>query len=121
MVNIFARERHKDAKTFSSARFVAAGRLRAGTLIGASAADVPSESRFFAGGGGSVRGYGFQAIGPIDDEGTPLGGRSLLDAAVEGRWRYNDTIGVVAFIDAGGHYSYPYFNPFGYGASCYAV
>ena len=85
----------------SSARFVAAGRLRAGTLIGASAADVPSESRFFAGGGGSVRGYGFQAIGPIDDEGTPLGGRSLLDAAVEGRWRYNDTIGVVAFIDAG--------------------
>ena len=87
----------------SKARFVAAGRLRAGTLIGASAADVPSETRFYAGGGGSVRGYAYQAIGPFDelDEDLPLGGRSLLDASLEGRWRFSDTIGFVGFVDAG--------------------
>ena len=87
----------------AKARFVAAGRLRAGTLVGASASDVPSETRFYAGGGGSVRGYGYQAIGPFDsvDEDLPLGGRSLLDGSLEARWRYNDKIGVVGFVDAG--------------------
>lgn len=85
----------------SSARFVAAGRLRAGTLIGANAEDVPGDSRFYAGGGGSVRGYGFQAIGPVEGDNIPLGGRSLLDGSIEGRWRYNDSIGLVAFVDAG--------------------
>ena len=85
----------------SSARFVAAGRVRAGTLIGAAPEDVPADSRFYAGGGGSVRGYGYQAIGPFDDDDVPSGGRSLLDASIEGRWRYNDIIGVVGFLDAG--------------------
>lgn len=82
-------------------RFVAAGRVRAGTLIGATASDVPGDSRFYAGGGGSVRGYGYQAIGPFDENDVPSGGRSLLDASIEGRFRYNDTIGVVGFVDAG--------------------
>ena len=85
----------------AKARFVAAGRVRAGTLLGASAEQVPAESRFYAGGGGSVRGYGFQTIGPFDDSDIPLGGRSLLDASLEGRYRYNDTFGVVGFVDAG--------------------
>ena len=81
-------------------RFVAAGRVRLGTLIGADAEDVPAESRFYAGGGGSVRGYGFQAIGPFQDD-VPLGGRSLLDASIEGRFRINNRFGAVAFVDAG--------------------
>ena len=85
----------------SSARFVAAGRVRAGALIGAAPEDVPGDSRFYAGGGGSVRGYGYQAIGPFDDNNIPSGGRSLLDASIEGRWRYNDKIGLVGFLDAG--------------------
>lgn len=85
----------------SDARFVAAGRLRLGTLVGAEVQDVPAETRFYAGGGGSVRGYGFQAIGPFDAEDVPLGGRSLIDSSIEARWRYNNRIGVVAFVDAG--------------------
>ncbi|MGB6229919.1 MAG: autotransporter assembly complex family protein [Litorimonas sp.] len=88
-------------------RFVAAGRLRMGTLIGAGVADVPGDDRFFAGGGGSVRGYAFQAIGPfsesMDNNGDqfPLGGRSLVEASLEGRARITDSIGAVAFVDAG--------------------
>ncbi|NNE57251.1 MAG: outer membrane protein assembly factor [Hellea sp.] len=84
-----------------SARFVAAGRLRAGTLVGAAAEQVPADARFYAGGGGSVRGYTYQAIGPFDEDANPLGGRSLLDGSVEGRWRYNDKIGMVGFLDFG--------------------
>lgn len=83
------------------ARLVIAGRLRAGTLLGAQTDNVPSESRFYAGGGGSVRGYAYQGIGPFDEDDIPQGGRSLLDGSLEARWRYNDKIGVVGFFDAG--------------------
>ncbi len=82
-------------------RYVAAGRARVGTLVGADAINVPGEDRFFAGGGGSVRGYGFQAIGPFDDDDIPLGGRNLAELSFEGRMRVTDSIGAVAFIDAG--------------------
>ena len=82
------------------ARFVAAARVRLGTLFGSAADDVPGEDRFFSGGGGSVRGYAFQAIGPFEND-VPLGGRSLTEASLEGRARITDTIGAVAFIDAG--------------------
>ena len=83
-------------------KYVAAGRLRLGTVVGAESDDIPADSRFYAGGGGSVRGYAFQAIGPVDDDNeTPLGGRSLLDGSAEFRMRYNAKIGLVGFIDAG--------------------
>ncbi len=82
-------------------RIVAAGRARLGTLIGANVSAVPGEDRFFAGGGGSVRGYGFQAIGPFDADDVPQGGASLAELSVEGRYRINGTFGAVAFIDAG--------------------
>ena len=85
----------------TKARLVIAGRVRVGFLFGTDAADVPGDDRFYAGGGGSVRGYGYQAIGPFDVDDNPVGGRSLLDASVEARWRYNDKIGIVGFIDAG--------------------
>lgn len=95
-------------------RFVAAGRLRLGTLIGARAINVPGDDRFFSGGGGSVRGYGFQAIGPFDADDTPLGGRSLSEVSLEGRARVTDKIGAVMFIDAGNvsDASYPRFDNF---------
>ncbi|WP_017931121.1 autotransporter assembly complex protein TamA [Robiginitomaculum antarcticum] len=82
-------------------RYVAAGRLRIGTLLGAESTDVPADSRFYAGGGGSVRGYEFQAIGPVNANNDPIGGRSLMDGSAEFRWRYSDKIGVVGFVDAG--------------------
>ena len=106
----------------TEARFVAAGRLRMGTLVGAGVADVPGDDRFFAGGGGSVRGYAFQAIGPFATnsagEDIPLGGRSLVEASIEGRARITDTIGAVAFMDAGNvsDSEYPTFDNLKFGA-----
>lgn len=99
-------------------RFVAAARLRLGTLVGASVADVPGEDRFYSGGGGSVRGYAFQAIGPFDANDVPLGGRSLSEASIEGRARITNTIGIVGFLDAGNvsNTEYPTLDNFQLGA-----
>lgn len=99
-------------------RFVAAGRLRVGTLVGATLANIPGEDRFYAGGGGSVRGYAFQAIGPFDTNNVPLGGRSLTEASIEGRARVTDKIGVVGFLDAGNvsNSQYPTLDNFQLGA-----
>jgi translocation and assembly module TamA len=98
-------------------RVVIAARLRAGALLGADAADIPSEERFYAGGGGSVRGYSYQAVGPRDINDIATGGSFLLDGSVEARWRYNSKIGVVAFVDAGdvSTQAYPTFNTLEFG------
>lgn len=82
------------------ARVVVAGRLRFGHIAGASAARIAPSRRFYAGGGGSVRGYGFQAIGPRDLNDDPIGGRSLAEFALEARIRVGD-FGIVPFLDGG--------------------
>lgn len=82
-------------------RFVLAGRLKVGAVLGANAADLPVETRFYSGGGGSVRGYAYQGIGPRADDGTPLGGKSVVEASLETRYRIRPNIGIVAFVDAG--------------------
>ncbi|WP_299443025.1 autotransporter assembly complex family protein [uncultured Rhodospira sp.] len=84
-----------------SDRLVLAGRARVATLVGAALEDVPATTRLYAGGGGSVRGYGHQMVGPLDDDGDPLGGRSALDFGVEARIKVTDSIGIVPFLDAG--------------------
>ena len=83
-------------------RFVIAGRLAAGSIVGASQPDIPADRRFYAGGGGSIRGYAFQAAGPRDSSNRPTGGRSYALASVEARMRVTDVIGIAGFIDTGG-------------------
>jgi translocation and assembly module TamA len=99
------------------ARTVLAGRLRVGTIQGASAAGLAPSRRFYAGGGGSVRGYGYQAIGPRDAFNDPVGGRSLAEFALEARIRFG-AFGVVPFLDGGNIYasSTPGIKGFRYGA-----
>ena len=82
-------------------KVVLAGRVKAGTVWGADLEALPSTSRFFSGGGGSVRGYAYQGIGPRSDADEPTGGRSVLELAFETRWQVRGNIGVVAFVDAG--------------------
>lgn len=82
-------------------RFVLAGRVGVGSIIGSELADIPANRRFYAGGGGSVRGFGYQGIGPRDMLGNPTGGRSKLEASAEVRIGITDTIGIVPFVDAG--------------------
>lgn len=86
-----------------SDRVVLAGRVRVGHIAGASASRIAPSRRFYAGGGGSVRGYGFQAIGPRDANNDPIGGRSLAEFALEARIRVGD-FGIVPFLDGGNIY-----------------
>ncbi|MEN8197446.1 MAG: BamA/TamA family outer membrane protein, partial [Pseudomonadota bacterium] len=85
-------------------RVVPAIRVRAGSISGLDTLDIPITKRFFAGGGGSIRGYEFQKAGPLDAEGDPIGGRSLLEAGFELRWRVTDSIGIVPFAEGGNVY-----------------
>ncbi|MEO1045608.1 MAG: BamA/TamA family outer membrane protein [Pseudomonadota bacterium] len=94
-----------------------AGRVRLGSIAGANALDIAPSRRFYAGGGGSVRGYGFQDVGPLDANGDPIGGRSLAEFSLEARIRFGN-FGVVPFIDAGNVYNdaLPTFGGLRYGA-----
>ncbi len=113
---------------------VLAGRARLGSIVGAPRDEIAPSRRLYAGGGGSVRGYGFQELGPreivanprFDPERpkrrpetlvVPLGGRSVNEFAVEARYRFGD-YGVVGFLDAGQVYesTTPKFSDLQYGA-----
>lgn len=98
---------------------VIAGRARAGSIAGIARDDLAPSRRYYAGGGGSVRGFGFQQLGPRTEEANPnfdpeeevsndnpltvfrpVGGRSLNEFALEARYRFGN-FGIVPFIDAG--------------------
>jgi len=96
---------------------VLAGRARVGMIGGAARAQIAPSRRFYAGGGGSVRGFGYQELGPKDPDNNPIGGRSLVEAAAEVRYRFGD-YGIVAFVDAGQVYTsaVPRFDAWRFGA-----
>ena len=79
--------------------FVAALRGELGAFLGSDS--VPLDRLFFAGGGGSVRGFEYQSLSPRDSTGALIGGRSLFDMSAELRWRRSDRLGYVLFVDSG--------------------
>lgn len=95
---------------------VLAARARVGSIVGTSRDALPPSRRYYGGGGGSVRGFGYQQLGPKDTEGNPIGGRSLNEAAAEIRYRFGN-FGAVAFVDAGQVYakSTPQFDEWRFG------
>jgi len=98
-------------------KLVIAARARAASIQGIDRDDLAPSRRLYGGGGGSVRGYGYQRLGPfepqrfeLNDDGEleeierrPLGGRSLNEFALEARYRFGN-FGIVPFIDAGNSY-----------------
>ena len=88
--------------------FVLAGRGVVGATAGAEIATTAPDRLYFAGGGGSVRGYEYRSIGvegpvdPLTGLPTVTGGLSLLEASVELRARrLFGNFGGVVFADAG--------------------
>ncbi|WP_414631343.1 autotransporter assembly complex protein TamA [Brevundimonas sp. UBA2416] len=99
-------------------RTVLAGRVRIGSIFGGQELTVPSDRLFYSGGGGSVRGFEYQGVGPRLPDNTPRGGLSLFETSIEIRrdvWR---NFQAVAFLDAGaiGFQETPNFNNLRYGA-----
>ncbi|MBB3911045.1 autotransporter assembly complex protein TamA [Sphingomonas desiccabilis] len=109
-----------DASAYQPVRdgVVVAGRVRLGSILGAPRDAVAPSRRFYAGGGASVRGYGYQDIGPRDPNNDPIGGRSLAEFSLEARVRAFGNFGVVPFLDGGNIYTstLPDFSGFRYGA-----
>jgi translocation and assembly module TamA len=111
-----------------------AGRARVGSIFGANLADLPPSRRIYGGGGGSVRGFGYQQLGPKaeipnpkfdptdpkeKDPPTifvPTGGLSQVEFSLEARYRFGN-YGIVPFIDAGQVYEtrYPQLSHLRYG------
>jgi translocation and assembly module TamA len=111
-----------------------AGRVRVGSIVGAPRDRIAPSRRLYSGGGGSVRGFGYQELGPRDivpnpkfdpakpkkhpaTLAVPLGGRSVNEFALEARYRFGN-YGIVPFIDAGQVYegSVPKFSDLRFGA-----
>ena len=100
------------------AKTVLAGRVRVGSIVGGEELTAPSDRLFYSGGGGSVRGFEYQGVGPRLPDNTPRGGLSLFETSIEIRrdvWR---NFQAVAFVDAGaiGFQETPNFNNLRYGA-----
>ncbi len=94
-----------DASTYYSVlkddRLVLAVRGKVGSIAGEETDDIPATKRFYGGGGGSVRGYEFRTLGPLDDDDDPLGGRSVLEVGFETRIKVTEEIGIVPFVEGG--------------------
>jgi len=104
-----------------SDKVVLAGRARFGSIVGAPLSAIAPSRRLYAGGGGSVRGYGYRAIGPSNSDGDPTGGRSVVEFSLEARIRtglLDGAVGIVPFVDAGsvGAGSTPSFDEIKFGA-----
>ena len=84
-----------------------AGKIALGSLDGAPLSQLPSDQRIYAGGGGSVRPYGYLMAGPLAPNNVPIGGRSSLVLNLEARIKITETIGIVPFVDAGSYYESP--------------
>jgi translocation and assembly module TamA len=89
-------------------RLVLALRGSVGSALGVSREEIPADERFYAGGGGSVRGIPYQLAGPLDEDDDPLGGRSLLEVGAEIRYNFTESLGAVLFLDGGTVYSSAY-------------
>ena len=86
-------------------RVVLAARVRLGAMPGVDLQRIAPSRRFYAGGGGSVRGYGFELIGPRNANGDITGGRSLYETSIEARIKtglFGGALAIAPFLDAGG-------------------
>lgn len=81
------------------------GRVEAGALRTPDFASLPGSIRYFAGGDRSLRGFGYQALGPTDPAGNVIGGTRLLVGSLEAEFRAVERFGVAVFVDAGNAFS----------------
>jgi len=77
-----------------------ANRFAIGNIGVESKSKVPLDERFYAGGSGTIRGYGYQTVGPMRN-GLPTGGLAILNLSSELRFRLGGSSGAAVFVDGG--------------------
>jgi translocation and assembly module TamA len=87
----------------SPGRSVLAVRALVGQAIGAAEFSLPPDQRFYGGGSGTIRGFGYQKVGPTfaSNPNFPTGGTAISTSGVELRQRFGQSFGAAAFVDAG--------------------
>jgi outer membrane protein assembly complex protein YaeT len=89
-------------QAIADSKFVVAGRVRFGLIQPIqSTTQIPISRLFFSGGANSVRGYKLDYLGPRNSSGDPVGGETVLELSLEGRFPIYQKIGGVVFLDAG--------------------
>lgn len=63
--------------------------------------ELPASLRFFAGGDNSVRGFGYESLGPENSDGEVVGGKHRLTGSVEYDHRVWGDFALATFYDAG--------------------
>ena len=81
--------------------FVIACFIRIGSVFGNGYKNTPKDKIFYSGGFGSIRGYGYQMIGKLDENKKPFGGLSLFETGCELRYKFTESIGGVCFFESG--------------------
>lgn len=95
-----------DASTYQSVSHgvVLAERVRLASINGTSINNIAPSQRLYAGGGASIRGYGYQDVGPKNASKNPIGGLSVAEFSLEARVKtglLDGSLSVVPFLDAG--------------------
>jgi translocation and assembly module TamA len=77
-------------------------RLQLGMIWSQDFNQVPVSARFFAGGDQSIRGYGYNTLGPRDESGALIGGSRLAVSSAEYLYRFLPNWQAALFVDHGG-------------------
>lgn len=89
---------------------ILATRLKSGFIFPRNTDDfVPVEERFYSGGSNSVRGWARSELGPLGQDGKPLGGNSLLEGSAEVRFPIWKILGGAVFLDFGNVWKQTFF------------
>nr|WP_277922061.1 autotransporter assembly complex family protein [Vibrio vulnificus] len=76
-------------------------RSNVGINVADALSDIPSSLRFFAGGDGNLRGYGYESISPRDENGDLTGARYMFTAGLEYQYQVYRQLWLGAFYDVG--------------------
>jgi outer membrane protein assembly complex protein YaeT len=90
--------------SLEQSRLIFATGLRVGLAKGFDQDIISPTERFFAGGGTTIRGFKQDTVGPINEEGVPVGGNSLFIWNNELRFPLFSILEGVGFLDIGNVY-----------------
>jgi translocation and assembly module TamA len=76
-------------------------RARLGFIQTSDFSELPPSIRFFAGGDNSIRGFNFESLGPVDENGDVIGGDRIAVGSIEYEVPFSPRWSGAVFIDSG--------------------
>lgn len=76
-------------------------RAEQGALLWGELSEIPASQRFFTGGDQTVRGYGYEAISPVDSSGDLSGALNTTAGSIEYNYQIAPKWRIATFVDVG--------------------